>query len=81
MTIYWFLIGVAAKTMPTKEDSKTAVWQCPICTYDNEDSISACDICGVLRYPLVKTNIKADNDAGITACDKHYCIFIFIIIF
>lgn len=55
---------VAAKTMPTKEASKTVVWRCPICTYDNEDSMSACDICGVLRNPLVKTNIKTENVAA-----------------
>lgn len=56
--------GVPAKTMPTKEASKTVVWGCPICTYDNEDSMSACDICGVLRNPLVKTNIRIDNVAA-----------------
>ncbi|KAH6755565.1 Translation elongation factor EF1A/initiation factor IF2gamma family protein [Perilla frutescens var. hirtella] len=55
---------MATKTMPAKEASTTtAVWRCPICTYDNEDSMSACDICGVLRNPLVKTNIKTDNIA------------------
>lgn len=57
--------GMAAKTMPAKEVSTTAaVWRCPICTYDNEESMSACDICGVLRNPLVKTNIKIDNVAA-----------------
>ncbi|XP_057812350.1 uncharacterized protein LOC131026496 isoform X5 [Salvia miltiorrhiza] len=55
--------GLTAKTMPTKEVSETKVWRCPICTYDNEDSMSACDICGVLRNPLVKSNIKTDNVA------------------
>lgn len=68
--------------MPKKEVSKTVVWRCPICTYDNEDSMSECDICGVLRNPLVKTNIKTDNVAGITACPftslSIFCIVISI---
>lgn len=64
-----FVIGKAAETMPKKEASKTGVWRCPICTYDNEDSMSACDICGVLRNPLVKVNAKSDNAAGISLCN------------
>lgn len=78
MSLFWFLTGVAAKatpTMPTKEASKTVVWRCPICTYDNEDSMSACDICGVLRNPLVKNNTKTDNVAGITPCNKNFSVF------
>lgn len=75
-----FLIGVTAKTMPKKEVSKTAVWRCPICTYDNEDSMSECDICGVLRNPLVKNNIKTDNVAGITACPFTSLSIFFIVI-
>ncbi|KAL8530126.1 hypothetical protein ACS0TY_007273 [Phlomoides rotata] len=55
--------GTAAETMPKKEASKTGVWRCPICTYDNEDNMSACDICGVLRNPLVKVNAKNDDAA------------------
>lgn len=40
----------------TKQEplKKIGVWKCPICTYDNEDNTSACEICGVLRNPLVK---------------------------
>lgn len=29
------------------------VWSCSICTYDNDESMTCCDICGVLRHPLV----------------------------
>ncbi|ESR63383.1 hypothetical protein CICLE_v10007529mg [Citrus x clementina] len=41
-----------------QETSKPRVWSCAICTYDNEDGMSVCDICGVLRTPLVNNNRK-----------------------
>ncbi|KAG9131645.1 hypothetical protein Leryth_009395 [Lithospermum erythrorhizon] len=57
--------GVAFETKQNKEANKTGVWRCHICTFDNEDSMSACDICGVLRYPLVKgSNTRNNDDAG-----------------
>ncbi|XP_024025521.1 HBS1-like protein isoform X2 [Morus notabilis] len=34
------------------ESERRGIWSCYICTYDNDDSMSACDICGVLRNPL-----------------------------
>ncbi|ONI34078.1 hypothetical protein PRUPE_1G461200 [Prunus persica] len=39
-----------------RETERPEVWRCSICTYDNEGSMSACDICGVLRNPVVKSN-------------------------
>ncbi|XP_028064468.1 HBS1-like protein isoform X2 [Camellia sinensis] len=37
----------------TKQENITlGIWRCPICTFDNEEGMSACDICGVLRNPL-----------------------------
>ncbi|KAA8520743.1 hypothetical protein F0562_014985 [Nyssa sinensis] len=36
-----------------QETDRPGVWRCSICTYDNEETMSACDICGVLRNPLV----------------------------
>lgn len=41
-----------------QETSKPRVWSCAICTYDNEEGMSVCDICGVLRTPLVNNNRK-----------------------
>lgn len=38
------------------ETGKRGIWSCSICTYDNDESMSACDICGVLRNPLVTTS-------------------------
>ncbi|KAL1209010.1 Elongation factor 1-alpha C [Cardamine amara subsp. amara] len=34
------------------EISQQGLWRCAICTYDNDDSMFACDICGVLRNPV-----------------------------
>ncbi|CAI0438764.1 unnamed protein product [Linum tenue] len=28
------------------------LWSCSICTYDNEEGMSVCDICGVIRNPV-----------------------------
>ncbi|KAL6579712.1 hypothetical protein OROMI_007736 [Orobanche minor] len=60
--------GRSSKTLTKDEAGKTGVWSCPICTYDNEDSMSACEICGVLRHPLVKVNTKSDSAAGGGIC-------------
>ncbi|OMO90581.1 hypothetical protein COLO4_19045 [Corchorus olitorius] len=40
-----------------EETAKHGVWRCSICTYDNDETMSACDICGVLRGPLVNNSI------------------------
>lgn len=52
------------ETKAAKEASKVGVWRCPICTYDNENDMSACDICGVLRNPLVKGHGKSNSGTG-----------------
>ncbi|XP_024990348.1 HBS1-like protein isoform X1 [Cynara cardunculus var. scolymus] len=39
-----------------QESVRQNVWRCPICTFDNEEYMSACDICGVLRNPLVRSS-------------------------
>ncbi|KAL8099725.1 hypothetical protein AgCh_032111 [Apium graveolens] len=44
---------VESRTKHISIDS--AVWRCPICTYDNEEDMPCCDICGVFRNPLVKS--------------------------
>ncbi|XP_027918824.1 elongation factor 1-alpha isoform X3 [Vigna unguiculata] len=37
----------------TKQEAiRPGLWQCSICTYDNEESMAFCDICGVVRRPL-----------------------------
>ncbi|XP_058222288.1 uncharacterized protein LOC131332220 isoform X3 [Rhododendron vialii] len=44
-----------------QQTTRPGVWRCPICTFDNEDSMSSCDICGVLRNPLVNTRSGIKN--------------------
>lgn len=51
--------GEATKFKP--EASKPGIWRCSICTYDNDDCMSVCDICGVLRTPLVKFSGNGAN--------------------
>lgn len=34
-----------------KEATKPGIWCCSICTYDNHESMTYCEICGVLRFP------------------------------
>lgn len=45
------------------ETGKHGIWSCSICTYDNDESMSACDICGVLRNPLVTTGSASKKTA------------------
>ncbi|KAL1168206.1 hypothetical protein V6Z11_A05G069000 [Gossypium hirsutum] len=40
---------------PSLQDTiKRGVWRCSVCTYDNDDTMSSCDICGILRSPSVR---------------------------
>ncbi|XP_057959943.1 uncharacterized protein LOC131152222 isoform X8 [Malania oleifera] len=45
-----------------QETTKPGVWHCAVCTFDNDESMPACEICGVLRNPLV--NISSNNSKG-----------------
>ncbi|XP_052209418.1 uncharacterized protein LOC127812900 isoform X2 [Diospyros lotus] len=45
-----------------QETLRPGVWRCPICTFDNEETMSACDICGVLRNPLVNVRRNGNNN-------------------
>ena len=61
----WVLFTITEKTPEAKEGTKGhKLWRCPICTYDNEDSFTACDICGVLRIPLVNDRNNRDDGTG-----------------
>ncbi|KAI5384821.1 uncharacterized protein LOC127101066 isoform X1 [Lathyrus oleraceus] len=44
-----------------QETIRPGVWQCPICTYDNDESMTSCDICGVVRHPLVNNGTSNSN--------------------
>lgn len=58
------MISVAPQTKKTEQHIKAAVWSCPICTFDNDEFMSECEICGVLRNPLVKGSNKSNTDTG-----------------
>ncbi|KAI3412915.1 uncharacterized protein J3R85_016738 [Psidium guajava] len=47
---------------PSQETTRSGIWRCSICTYDNDQSMIACDICGVLRNPLPSSGISNGND-------------------
>ncbi|XP_072995549.1 uncharacterized protein [Typha latifolia] len=41
-------------------NTKTRLWQCSICTYDNDESSLSCDTCGVFR----DSSANFDNETG-----------------
>nr|XP_016466066.1 PREDICTED: HBS1-like protein isoform X1 [Nicotiana tabacum]XP_016466067.1 PREDICTED: HBS1-like protein isoform X1 [Nicotiana tabacum] len=55
--------GTPPETRSKQELDNAGVWRCPICTFDNEDTMNACDICGVLRHPLVKNCAGSKENA------------------
>ncbi|MCI13407.1 HBS1-like protein, partial [Trifolium medium] len=49
----------------TKQETiKPGVWGCSICTYDNDESMTSCDICGVMRHPVVNNGTSNSNKTG-----------------
>ncbi|XP_050363462.1 uncharacterized protein LOC126782288 isoform X2 [Argentina anserina] len=66
---------------PKQESVKRNIWRCSICTYDNEESLTECDICGVLRKPMggVGSDIEKKTvegrckDSGVSVMAK--CLF------
>ncbi|KAG2334334.1 hypothetical protein Bca52824_005514 [Brassica carinata] len=39
-------------------------WRCGICTYDNDESMNACDICGAIRHPVAGGNQTINNNTA-----------------
>ncbi|KAI3779459.1 hypothetical protein L2E82_09178 [Cichorium intybus] len=55
----------------TKQETvQQNVWRCPICTYDNEEYMSSCDICGVLRNPLIRSSNNGQSNTVGGICTK-----------
>ncbi|KAG6706276.1 hypothetical protein I3843_07G209500 [Carya illinoinensis] len=44
-----------------KETINCGIWRCSVCTYDNDESLSACDICGVLRNASINSGTNSDK--------------------
>ncbi|CAH9060518.1 unnamed protein product [Cuscuta epithymum] len=61
---------VALESKAKHRSTTIGVWRCPICTFDNDDNMSACDICGVLRNPLIKGSYGRNTEAGSTCQDS-----------
>nr|UUY86291.1 elongation factor 1-alpha [Aglaonema commutatum] len=49
---------------------KSGLWRCSICTYDNDESLSFCDICGVIRESFA--NLAISGKEKVDAVDKIY---------
>ncbi|XXG44724.1 hypothetical protein AAC387_Pa01g4449 [Persea americana] len=47
---------------------KPGLWRCSICTYDNDESLPSCDICGVLCDPSVNVSSNGDTHAVDDKC-------------
>ncbi|VFQ87176.1 unnamed protein product [Cuscuta campestris] len=62
--------NVVLEAKGKSESTVIGVWRCPICTFDNDDSLSACDICGVLRNPLIKGSRVRNTEVGGTCKDS-----------
>ncbi|MCO5581301.1 hypothetical protein L7F22_035180 [Adiantum nelumboides] len=53
----------------TKKDN---LWRCTVCTLDNAEDSTSCDICGALRYPISPSSksvpaAKKPNEVGVSA--------------
>ncbi|CAA6657939.1 unnamed protein product [Spirodela intermedia] len=46
---------------------KAGVWRCPICTFDNDENLPFCEICGVIREAKLGTSDKENADG---VCEK-----------
>ncbi|PIA36982.1 hypothetical protein AQUCO_03100018v1 [Aquilegia coerulea] len=44
------------------EYTKAGVWRCSICTFDNDEGVVACDICGVFRHPMVNIHSNGNKE-------------------
>jgi elongation factor 1 alpha-like protein len=53
--------------MPLAKETgrKPIVWNCPICTFDNEESMVVCEICGVFKESYVKSGKEANGTGGL----------------
>ncbi|KAJ3682241.1 hypothetical protein LUZ60_014814 [Juncus effusus] len=55
------------KIQSVKETVKKPVWTCSICTFDNDESLIVCEICGVFRESFVKAGKDAKlNGNGVS---------------
>ncbi|XP_059637667.1 uncharacterized protein LOC132279655 isoform X2 [Cornus florida] len=66
--------GSIAEENPAEEPEtnhnsvRPVVWSCSICTFDNGESMSACDICGTLRNPSVNIYSNGNKNTADGMC-------------
>ncbi|KAJ7947215.1 Elongation factor 1-alpha [Quillaja saponaria] len=62
---YDYDIDIEENGEPEKDQEtiRPVIWRCSICTYDNDDRMTACDICGVIRNPLIGSGTPSNNQA------------------
>ncbi|KAH9619080.1 hypothetical protein KSS87_013643 [Heliosperma pusillum] len=65
-------LGEDDKCQQIKEAVKPGAWYCSICTYDNDETMTSCQICGVLRFPPISTASNIDKKAVGGGGDKDY---------
>ncbi|CAA7394069.1 unnamed protein product [Spirodela intermedia] len=44
-----------SQAAPSHTKKKAGVWRCPICTFDNDENLPFCEICGVIREAKLGT--------------------------
>ena len=65
LSIFFLATGEGPGPEPDRQQETTGLCRCFICTFDNDESLNACDICGVVRHPLVKPGPSNNNKTGI----------------
>ncbi|XP_011044994.1 PREDICTED: elongation factor 1-alpha isoform X3 [Populus euphratica] len=55
-----------------KYNDKVRLWRCAICNYDNDESMTACDICEVIRNPVPGSIKRAGGGGGAKLFNSRY---------
>ncbi|XP_078168009.1 uncharacterized protein LOC144562663 [Carex rostrata] len=61
--------NISSQKLPVAKETarKPIVWSCSICTFDNEESMVVCEICGVFKESFVKSGKEANGIGNDTA--------------
>lgn len=78
-----YLLNFSAVTggPDTKQETiRPGLWQCSICTYDNDESMAFCDICGVVRRPLPNIGTSDSSKIGNSVNEEYFSLLLGILI-
>uniref|UniRef100_A0A1D1ZDB6 HBS1-like protein n=1 Tax=Anthurium amnicola TaxID=1678845 RepID=A0A1D1ZDB6_9ARAE len=56
--------GKTSQIAQSHKVKEPGLWRCSICTYDNDASLSSCDICGVIRESFVNQSTRGKEKAS-----------------